>query len=38
MARETVWEWFQWLAERMHEREHADCPRRRAHLAHRDWK
>jgi hypothetical protein len=37
MARETVWEWFQWLAERMLERERATPPAP-AHLALRDWK
>jgi hypothetical protein len=36
LERETVWEWFQWLAERMHERERADAPVP-AHIAHRQW-
>jgi hypothetical protein len=35
--RETAWEWFQWLAERMieHERRSPPTP---AHVAHRDWR
>ncbi len=37
LNRETVWEWFQWLAERMIERE-KKTPRTPAHIAHRDWK
>ena len=37
LARETVWEWFQWLAERMMERETASAPVP-AHEAFRDWK
>ncbi|HEX4443340.1 MAG TPA: hypothetical protein VHZ81_07185 [Galbitalea sp.] len=36
LERETVWEWFQWLAERMREREHRSAPIP-AHIAHRDW-
>ncbi len=36
LERETVWEWFQWLAERMREREQRAAPIP-AHLAHRDW-
>jgi hypothetical protein len=36
LERETVWEWFQWLAERMGERESRATPVP-AHLAHRDW-
>ena len=34
VERDTVWEWFQWLAERMIERE-KKSPRTPAHLAHR---
>jgi hypothetical protein len=37
LDRETVWEWFQWLAERMQEREHRSAPVP-AHVAHRDWR
>ena len=37
LKRETVWEWFQWLAERMNEREKKSPPNP-AHIAHRDWK
>jgi hypothetical protein len=37
LKRETVWEWFQWLAERMIEREKITPPNP-AHIAHRDWK
>lgn len=37
LGRETVWEWFQWLAERVAEREREVNPVP-AHLAHRDWK
>lgn len=37
LKRETVWEWFQWLAEKMIEREKAN-PRVPAHIAHRDWR
>jgi len=37
LKRETVWEWFQWLAERMIEREKKSPPNP-AHIAHRDWK
>jgi hypothetical protein len=36
LARETVWEWFQWLSERVAEREREINPVP-AHLAHRDW-
>ena len=36
LERETVWEWFQWLAERMSERERRSAPIP-AHIAHRDW-
>jgi len=35
-SRETRWEWFQWLAERMLERE-ASSPPEPAHRAHRQW-
>ncbi len=35
--RETLFEWFQWLAERMMERE-LKFPVVPAHIAHRDWK
>ena len=35
--RETRWEWFQWLAERMAERE-ASAPPLPAHVAHRNWR
>jgi hypothetical protein len=35
--RETWWEWFQWLAERMMEREEKTPPVP-AYVAHRDWK
>jgi hypothetical protein len=34
--RATRWEWFQWLAERMMEREAASPPVP-AHEAHRSW-
>jgi hypothetical protein len=37
LARETVWEWFQWLAERMMEHEKR-VPPVPAHLAHREWR
>ncbi|MHA7984768.1 DUF4760 domain-containing protein [Rathayibacter sp. CAU 1779] len=37
LGRPTVWEWFQWLAERMTERESGTAPIP-AHVAHRDWK
>jgi len=37
LKRETVWEWFQWLAERMGEREKKSPPNP-AHIAYRDWK
>jgi hypothetical protein len=36
LERETVWEWFQWLAERMQERESKETPVP-AQIAHRDW-
>lgn len=36
LDRETVWEWFQWLAERVAEREREVNPVP-AHLAHRGW-
>jgi hypothetical protein len=36
LQRETVWEWFQWLAERMNEREKHARPVP-AHIAHRAW-
>lgn len=36
LGRETVEEWFQWLAERFAERE-SDAPPVPAHIAHRDW-
>lgn len=35
--RDTRWEWFQWLAERMMEREQA-VPPVPAHIEHSDWK
>ena len=35
-ARPTRWEWFQWLAERMQERE-SDAPPVPAHVQHRKW-
>jgi hypothetical protein len=37
VERETVWEWFQWLAEQMIERE-KNSPPTPAHLAHRSGK
>jgi hypothetical protein len=37
LDRATVWEWFQWLAERMAERE-KKMPAVAAHIAHRSWK
>ena len=37
VQRETAFEWFQWLAERMMERETGSQPIP-AYLAHRDWK
>jgi hypothetical protein len=37
LKRETVWEWFQWLAERMIEREKKSPPKP-AHIAHREWR
>lgn len=36
LRRETVWEWFQWLAERMTDRE-TKIPPVPAQIAHRDW-
>ena len=36
MQRDTVWEWFQWLAERMIARERTTPPSP-AHLAHKNW-
>ena len=36
LDRATVWEWFQWLAERMAEREGKQAPIP-AQIAHRDW-
>ncbi|HSR64254.1 MAG TPA: DUF4760 domain-containing protein [Xanthomonadaceae bacterium] len=36
LQRDTIWEWFQWLAERMLERE-AATPPVPAHIAHRHW-
>jgi len=36
LQRDTIWEWFQWLAERMLERESATPPVP-AHIAHRHW-
>ena len=36
LERETVWEWFQWLADRMREREQRGAPIP-AHIAHRHW-
>jgi hypothetical protein len=35
--RDTLFEWFQWLAERMMEREKLSSPVP-AHVAHREWK
>lgn len=35
--RDTRWEWFQWLAERMEERE-ATSPPVPAHVAHKTWR
>lgn len=35
-ARPTRWEWFQWLAERMQERE-SGAPPVPAHIQHRKW-
>jgi hypothetical protein len=37
LDRNTVSEWFQWLAERMIEREKS-TPAVPAHIAHRQWK
>ncbi|HSG18404.1 MAG TPA: hypothetical protein VLE70_19075 [Anaerolineae bacterium] len=37
LQRETLFEWFQWLAERMIEREQVNPPRP-AYFAHRDWR
>lgn len=36
LQRETIWEWFQWLAERMREREAAAAPVP-AYVQHRHW-
>jgi hypothetical protein len=36
-GRDTRWEWFQWLAERMAERE-TSAPPVPAHVEHRDWR
>ena len=36
LGRQTVWEWFQWLSERVAERERQIDPVP-AHQAHRDW-
>ncbi len=36
-GRDTISEWFQWLADRMAERE-AAVPPRPAHIEHRDWR
>jgi hypothetical protein len=36
VERETVWEWFQWLAEQMSDRE-KKLPPTPAHLAHRQF-
>ena len=36
MNRETIGEWFEWLADRMAERE-SDTPPIPAHIAHRSW-
>jgi len=36
VGRDTLWEWFQWLAERMLERESA-APPVPAHIEHRRW-
>jgi hypothetical protein len=36
LQRDMVWEWFQWLAERMIEREKRATPVP-AHIAHRAW-
>jgi hypothetical protein len=36
LHRDTIWEWFQWLAERMLERESATPPIP-AHIQHRHW-
>lgn len=37
LHRDTVFEWFQWLAERFIEREKSSAPVP-AHVAHRDWR
>jgi hypothetical protein len=37
LQRHTVWEWFEWLADRTREREQADRPVP-AQIAHRDWR
>ncbi len=36
LQRDTIEEWYQWLAERMQERE-SKVPRIPAHIAHRGW-
>jgi multisubunit Na+/H+ antiporter MnhE subunit len=36
LGRSTLWEWFQWLAERIEEHESSESPVP-AHVAHRDW-
>ncbi len=36
-GRDTISEWFEWLADRMAERESATPPQP-AHIAHRDWR
>ena len=36
LQRESMWEWFQWIVERLQERE-AATPRIAAHIEHRDW-
>jgi hypothetical protein len=37
MGRDTVWEWFEWLADRMRDHERGTPPTP-AHVAHRDWR
>jgi len=37
VERDTAWEWFQWLAEQMGEREKSSAPVP-AHLAHGSWR
>jgi hypothetical protein len=36
LGRETIWEWFEWLSDRVAERERDASPVP-AHVAHRDW-